>query len=263
MEHLFYLKGLHAGGNSTGFCSARAHGPSTKPEDQIVLAIAPVPEQADVIILGQDERQQLWSFTLWLVPEHGRRVRSFWAQQAMMAGKTADDLLNIARSQRDRGHTFNAAILYSGAKQLSFRGPNLRIGTFSEADNEFGELTLPTELQGKPPFQWQFGSNTYHVDAVGVAEADGKLAIVIRHEVPAPADSEEATATNRKLLADFEAAHQDLADAFETIVVDIVTHIAQSITSSERTSRKERNEKRRQEVVTAERLVSHPYRASR
>jgi hypothetical protein len=164
----------------------------------------------------------LWGFTLWFVPEHeSQKARSFWAGAVTMAGKTADDLFNMARAQRDRGHTFNAAILYDSAKRLSFRGPNLQLGSYAEIVKQQGELTLPSELQGKPPFRWQFASNTYQVDAVSADEVDGKLAIVIQHEVPAPDDSDTKTATNRNLIRDFEAAHHDLAEAFDTIVVDI------------------------------------------
>lgn len=219
VEHIFYVRQFGAGASLSTLCTAAAH--ESLSEGKVLVAAKAVNEQAHVIVEGENNNDT-WSFTLWLLPEQGKvRVNSFWAEQTTMAGKSTIELRNLARAQWHQNHNLNAAVLYSAAKDLAFRGPNLQLGIYPEIAKELSEVKLPAEVDGKPPFNWRLGADTYRVLGVAAVEVKGKLAIAIRQETPALMDDQDADAANHKLIAALRTAHPEFGDAFDEILVQI------------------------------------------
>jgi hypothetical protein len=220
--HLFYLTSIAAGADHMTPCTAVAHGSISSPEGRVVVAAKSLPVQAHVIVEGETNNN-IWTFALWLLPEDGsRRVQSFWATASAMVGKSGADIWALAREQRSRGHVFNAAVLYAAANDLAYRGPKFQLGIAPEIQKEAKELQLPPDLQGSPPFSWQFGATAYRVLRVGPIGVGGKLALMIRQELPALADNDEADGQNRALIHAFAEAYPEYSDVFDAIVVEAV-----------------------------------------
>jgi len=176
--------------------------PSARPEDQISVTVTSAPTQAYVIVAARSKTAD-WAFVLWLVREDGWRVQALNFGLTTLAGQSAKDTWRRARDERDRGHAFNAAVLYLAANQLVDRGPNFRLAIQPQIQGEMAKLQVPHELQGNPPFTWQFGEHTYKILQVGSIAVDGKIDISITQEVePWPTD-QEAGRRNRQLITEF------------------------------------------------------------
>lgn len=222
VEHIFLLKQFGAGANQTAICTATTHGSISSADGKVIVAAKASGEQAHVIVDGE-VNNDVWTITLWLLSEQGeKRVESSWVQQAMMAGKSAVELRDLARVQRDQNHNFNAAVLYAGAKNLAFRGPNLQLGIYQEISKELTDLRLPQEIEGTLPSNWRLNGDTYHVLAVGAVEVEGELALAIRQETPSLMDEQEADVANHKLIAAVRVAHPELTEVFEEILVQAI-----------------------------------------
>jgi hypothetical protein len=222
VAHTYFLTSAAVGSNRMVLCTAVAHGSVAQPEGKVLVAEKSIPEQAHVIVEG-DSNNNTWTFVLWLVPEEGNwHVHSFHIVPSAAIGKSAADIWAMAREQRNRQHLFNAAILYAGASELAFRGPNFQLGIWPEIQNEAKALQLPHELQGQPPFVWQFPTGSYRVLRVGPLGVGGKMALMIRREVGSLNDNKSIDDQNRALIRDFTKLYPDYADVFNAIIIEAV-----------------------------------------
>ena len=209
-------------------CTIAAAGSTATPDGSVFVAEKPIPEQAHILVtapLGDDTL----TFVFWVVTEDGaQHIEAINISQTTMAGKSANDLLTMARTEKSKDHGFNAAMLYAGAGQLAYRSPTFRLGISTVIQDELKTLKLPPELQGKPPFAWEFQGDHFNVLAVGTLAIDGKLGLGIRQQLsPFPGDDNEADARNRLLIRRLIAAYPDVAAQFRSIAVEIVDETGQ------------------------------------
>ena len=157
IEHSYRVSQLGMGSGATAVvCSQVSHGNVNSAEGRVMMAALPVPLQAHVIIEGTTKNNR-WAFVLWLSPnQQSWRINAFHILPTTILDRKATDLWNLARQEGRRGHTFNSYLLYASAEQLAFRGPNLQLGIQPEIEKEMAARDMPSELMGKPPYEWKF-----------------------------------------------------------------------------------------------------------
>ena len=194
-------------------------GNVSSPEGWVAVAAKPGPDQAHVIVESQT-RNNTWAFVIWLLQEQGNwHVQYFQATIVAMVGKSAQDLLAMARTQLQRHHNFNACALYAAALQLSGRGPNLQLGIQPEIQKEMAQLEVPREIEGQPPFTWHFGKSSFKVLTVGPLGIGGNIYLNIEQEIAHWTDDKDADRENRELIATFKKSYPEYSDVFAGLVV--------------------------------------------
>lgn len=190
----------------------------SKPDGWESLEAASVSEQAHVVMSAEARNNQL-AFTLWLVPEQKTwKVQGFWANVATLADKDSMQLWQLGRAQEAKGHSFNAAILYTAAAQVANRGPNFQMGITQSISQDLSKLTIPSEIQGPPPFSWKNGDKTYKINGVGPIAVGGKIYLTIAQEVQPWGADEEVDGWNKELLSYFKSRFPEYSDAFAGLV---------------------------------------------
>jgi hypothetical protein len=183
------------------------------------LAAKSVPEQAHVLLTGEARNNQL-ATTVWLLPEQGKwRVQSFWVGASSYGRLDTVELLNMARAQRQAGHRFNAAMLYTAATETSYRGANFQMGIAQAISDDLAHFDLPSGLKGQAPFLWSDSAMTYKVLQIGPISIANKLYIVIAHEVAPWQSNEQVEAWNKQVLAYFKGQYPEYAETFSGVVV--------------------------------------------
>lgn len=220
VAHSYRDSQVTTGGNqSMVACTAVAHGDASTPQGRVMIAVAPVPLQAHVIIEGKAKNNR-WAFVLWLIAaEPEWRIAGFEIRPITILDRTAADLWTLARQEKERGDAFNAYLLYVSAAQLAYRGPDLQLGIQPEIMKELSALKLPSELSGKPPFDWKFSDQTYHVLTIGPIGVGSTFDLRIVHQVAQTGDDQELERQNQALIKDFAAAHPDYSRVFDGLVV--------------------------------------------
>lgn len=224
IEHT-YVEREHAAGSAQTTmeeCTVVAHGSIAKPEGHVFIAARPISEQVHVII-GTTSGTNGYALVLWLVPEKSDwRILNMHFGMASILGKSATDLWAAAREQATQHHTFNAAILYATAIDLAYRGQDFQLGILRAMQTEMSKLTMPPELSGTPPFDWNLGGTLFRIRSVA-AIADGKkFALLIRQEIPALGTDAHAEKENRSLIAAFTKSYPEYTDAFDELAVEVV-----------------------------------------
>lgn len=220
--HTYFLRSLSQTGiNRMILCPAAKSGTISRPEDKIFVAMKGGVQETHVIVEG-DSNNSTWNFVFWLTLEDGAwRMQSLHFGPVVMFGKSASDYWAQAREQHDAGHRFNAAMLYSAAGGLAFRGPNFQLGIWREIATEARNLRLPAELEGTAPYLWKFGTDSFRVLAVRPFFAGGETDLTIRIEVPKIDDS-QPDELNRTLIRHLTTSYPELFDSFEAVVVEAV-----------------------------------------
>jgi hypothetical protein len=194
-------------------------GNISSPETWVAVNAKPGPAEAHVIVEGQTVNNTA-VFVVWLIPEQGNwHVQYIDYAIAEMVGKSAADLLKMAEMENQKQHDFNAFILYTAALQLADRGPFFQLGIRPEIEKEIGEVKKPNNLQGQPPFVWDFGKSTFKVLNVGPIGVGGKVYLLIDHEVEPWAEDKEADRQNRDLITAFARTYPEYKDVFAGLVV--------------------------------------------
>lgn len=186
--------------------------------DWVALQIKPGLTQAHVVLSGQT-RNNDWAFTLWLLPEDGAwRVQYFHIGMSAMAGRSANDLIQLAQKERTAGHMFNAALLYAGAKELVDRGPAFQLGTAQTLDQDLKGFGAPPELQQSLPMTWKMGGSDYKVLGVNILGVAGQIGLSFDLPLTVWKSSEDADKQNHAFLDAFLATHPNYASAFKFLV---------------------------------------------
>lgn len=213
VAQIHLVKAATSAPNARALCGSLA-----SPEGWVSVAVKPIAEQAHILIDAQT-RNNGWAFTLWLTPEPDWRVAYFQLTASSMVGKTAHDIWDLARSEQQARHDFNAAILYRAANQLAYRGPNFQLGISSEIQKEMQKMRLPSELQGQAPFIWKFSGGEYKVLDIGPIGVGGKIYLMITQEIAPWGADQEADQRNRALIADFKRAVPEYSSVFAGLLV--------------------------------------------
>lgn len=193
----------------------------SKPTGWESVAATDVAEQAHVL-LAADARNNQLVFTLWLVPERETwKIQSFWVNVATLADKGSEQLWELGHAEKQKGHFFNAALLYAAAAQACNRGPNFQLGLAQAITDEVSHLSVPAEIQGQPPFTWKAADVTFSVLNVGPIAVGGMIYVMIQHEASPWTNDSQAEALNRKLLAYFKSRFPEYSDVFAGIVARV------------------------------------------
>ena len=194
-------------------------GNLSSPEGWVAVNAKPGAAEAHVIVEGQTVNNTI-VFVVWLIPEQGNwHVQYVHSATAEMVGKSAVDLRKIAEAEKQKQHNFNAFIFYAAALQLADRGPFFQLGIRPDIEKEIGEAKRPDNLQGQPPFTWNFGKSTFKVLNVGPIGVSGRIYLLIDHEIEPWAEDKEADRKNRDLITAFAKANPEYRDAFAGLVV--------------------------------------------
>jgi hypothetical protein len=191
----------------------------TKPDGWDSLAVKNIPKQAHALLTAEARNNQL-AISVWLLPEQGKwKVQSFWIGASSYGSLNSMDLLNMARSQRQAGHRFNAAMLYTAAAETSYRGVNFQMGVAQAISDDLAHFDLPSGLKGQAPFLWNDSAATYKVSQIGPLSIANKLYIVIAHEVAPWQSNEQVEAWNKQVLAYFKGQYPEYSETFSGVVV--------------------------------------------
>lgn len=191
----------------------------SSPQGWVAVAAKDVPEQGHVLVEGQ-ALNNAWVFAVWLIPEQGKwRVQSFYANASTLADKSAEDIWALARAEKARGHSLNAAVLWAAATALASRGPNFQLGILPTIQEEMQQLSVPQELQGQPPFLWKAGEKAFRVLMVGPIAIGGKIYLVIDHEVQPWINDEQVEGWNRELMRYVVGRFPEYSEIFAGLLI--------------------------------------------
>src|ERR1700680_81222 len=149
----------------------------------VAVAAKAVPKQAHVVVAAHT-RNYDWAFVLWLIPEQSVwRVQNFYAGFTTTAGRTADQLWTMAQEQNQKGHLFNANLLYTAAHALAARGPSFQLGMSPDLEKDISQFVALPELQGPPPHTWHLEGATYSIAHVSIIGIGGQLDVLIDQQL--------------------------------------------------------------------------------
>ncbi len=208
---------------TTGSTTAPAVCSTASRADTVFLA-ARQGEQMHVFLTAKT-RNNDWAFSMWLTPEGGGwRVHAFYMSPEKMSGRTAADLMALARTQRDARHMFNASMLYAGARYLLDRGPNVQLGMLQELDTQMRGFETAPALKSPPPFKWRLDGVDYSIARVTIVGVDGKLALVFASINSGwnGTDDDDAERRNKRLLESIMKAYPELTGTFGVLVAQIL-----------------------------------------
>jgi hypothetical protein len=220
----YFLRSI-AGSESTVLvpCLALAAGGISRAEGQVFVALKTGGEQAHVIVEGDDGKHNIWNFVFWLILEDGAwRMHAVHFGPVVMLGKSADDYWADALDQQRLGHMFNAAMLYTAADSLAFKGLNFQPGVWRQIRGEAMNLSVPSELKGAPPHLWKFGADSYRVLQVLPYFAGGETDLTVKVEVPSVGDTKATDESNHVLVKHLTDAYPEVLESFQAIVVEAV-----------------------------------------
>jgi len=214
IRHTLLLTGTEKGG---GVTACGTFGPA---EGKVTVRYGKAAKQGYALIEGKSGNQR-WTFVLWMIAGPDWRVGHFQVALTTIAGRSVTDLLNTARSERDKGHAFTAFLLYDWAGILAERGPNLRIALQADIRKEGGAIPLqrPQELQGAWPRSWSLGGQAFTIGEIGLYDLDGGLYLKLVQDVGPWTGDSDAGRRNRDLIQAFAGAFPEYAAVFTGLVV--------------------------------------------
>jgi hypothetical protein len=203
-------------GNSIADCAKDR----TRSETNVMVQIKKIREQAYTIVSAKSS-QGTWIAVLWLIPRSGKwQVQAVYTTMKSASGKEASDILALARSEKSYGHLLNAGVLYSGAASLAARGPFYHTAFQDLIQEEAQQVTPPPEFRGNPPFVLKGAAGQLSIVRVSPNTVNGKLFMVITHEVPPWKDTREAEMVNRALISTFARKFPEYSHAFAGLVAE-------------------------------------------
>lgn len=204
--------------NGIAICSKDA----VHPEAGVTVAIQKVPEQAYALVSAKGKgSQETWIVSVWLIPSAEKwQVHSFYATIGTALGKSADEYIAMARTEKSRGHALSAGLLYSDAASISARGPFYHTGREDLIQREAQQVTPPQEFRGRAPFSLTGPSGAFSILHVNTIPLNGKLYLVIAHEVDPWKDSREIEQKNQALISTFAKQFPEYSDVFGGLVAE-------------------------------------------
>jgi hypothetical protein len=188
-------------------------------EQSFNMTVAPALEQAYALFSADGASNEL-AFVLWIVRDQsGWRVNSFAANPSTLAGRSAQQLWQIARVEHQRDHDFNATLLYLAAAQLVQRGPDFSLGYASQLATEQAAIPKPKELSGSPPFTLEDHGKAFTLRTIGPSDVGGRLFLGATHEVNAWKSQKDADRLNRELISLIKRLFPEYSSAFAGIIV--------------------------------------------
>ena len=199
-------------------------GSLSSPDKWAMVAALPVGDQYHVVMTSNSQNNA-WMINIWLVPAGaGWRVEGFHVGLQTIGGRSARQILVEARQQRDKGHMFNAAMLYAVLPSLIDRGEGFQPGIAQDVRSDLAAFNLPPELAGKPPFAMVWNGHHFTVDQIQVIGFGPAMDLMILYTDPSwnGTDYTRAEAINRGLIDAFRAAHPEYADKFAGVAARLL-----------------------------------------
>jgi hypothetical protein len=208
VAHTYFIHSVGNGPDTRAICGTLAN------YQWVSAEIKPGLPQAYVEV-GTHTRNNDWAFTLWMSQEGSSwRIENFHPGASSIVGQTPEMLLTSARSERAADRTFNAAMLYAGVKGTIDRGPTFQLGIAQELQEDLSKFSMPTELQGQPPFTWKIGGQSYLVDQASIIGIDKQLGLMFVLPLNVWKGNDDADQNNRAFIHAFIATHSDFSRAF-------------------------------------------------
>jgi hypothetical protein len=210
--HTYYIESAGTGPDARAICGKVAG------DDWVSVQVKPGLSQAHVLIASSTANNG-WALTLWLLPAgDGWQVQYFNMSVSAISGLTPDMLLARARQERDAGHAFNAAMLYTGVQGTIDRGPAFQLGIDQALHADLHNFTAPADLAGDPPFVWNMNGADYNVGQVTIIGIAGKLGLVFMLPQTEWSGEQDSDAKNRAFITAFIATHPDYSRVFAFLV---------------------------------------------
>lgn len=156
-----------------------------------------------------------WAFTTWL-----RQGASRWDVYAIdvrnvgVGDLGAAEIFAMARTQRDRGHSMSAWLLYRAARGLVSRGDYFSLPLQADIDADIRAFDATLLEPGELPIYWTSGRTTFGVQDAATASLNGRLWIQLRRWTSVWPGERAMKAENRRVLAAFLKAHPDWSESF-------------------------------------------------
>jgi hypothetical protein len=208
VDHTYLVDAAGSGHDVFSACAPRTG------TDRVFAGTSLGSSQAHVLI-SMNSRNNGWTFTLWLMHEDGAwRVRYFYFGVSAIAGRSAEDLLKLAREQNAHGHALMAEALYVGADITSNRGTSFALSVRRDLRSDVATFKTDPMVEGKPPFTWTMGAATYKVAKVSIIGIGDQLGLSFDLPVDPWKDDKDAEARNHAFLDAFRAAHPEYSEVF-------------------------------------------------
>jgi hypothetical protein len=211
LAHLYLLDTHGSGPDARAICG-------TLDGNWVSVAIKPGLRQAYAVFTAETQNNG-WEFVYWLVPNGDSwRLQDIHISTASVAGHDARDLLDMARRERDAGRSFNATMLYAGAKDMAGRGPAFQLAIGQTLDSDLKAFVAPPELRGATPLIWTLNGKEYRVTQVALIGIGKQLGLGFVLPQTVWTNSADVDARNREFLDGFRAKHPDYAKVFSFLV---------------------------------------------
>ena len=184
------------------------------------VRLGSAPKQAHVILVEPVTNGQQ-TFAVSLLFESGKwKADGFHTWISEIAGRGGAELWAQAKQQRQRGHLFNATMLYAVASQALDGGPYYHPAAWSEFRKDYQTFTPTPELKGPPPYNWSLGQKTFKISSVSyIGLDDHQVMLIIYQPLVNWLGERDADHRNHELIDAFVAAHPEWIESFDGIVV--------------------------------------------
>ena len=208
VEHSFLVHVVGSGAK-TAVCGSVAD-----PAQRATLVLGDNAEQAFTVLLA-DAPNNVVAITFRLLPEKGKwLVNGFTFGAATLGDRDSSAVLEMARAEEQKGHRFNAGLLYEAAIEASVRGGYVRLGTADVAQEAAARLKVPAALSGNPPFHWSDGRANWEILSIGPMAIAGKLYVVINQKLSEWRSDNDADQSNKVLIQYFKHQFPEYRDVF-------------------------------------------------
>lgn len=183
------------------------------------VAAGPALKQAYVLFTAHTQGEGVSTYTIWLRIDDGAwRIVSFHLDPSRMGGRDAFAWWSIAKEQRRQGHDLNAALLYSTARALLYRGPFYQPAGLVPLLQDMQTLHMPDEIKGKPPFNWTLDGQIFKVMSVSpVGVPGGKVVLALVQQSSDWTTDEDADRQNHWLINTYMKVHPEWSQVFDYI----------------------------------------------
>jgi hypothetical protein len=212
-----YVLNVNAAPAATGIVPCMS--PAPNPEWDSVAVMGPAGKQAHVLFAASSA-ENVVNYVIWLRVEGGAwRVTAFYVGSGLMGGRSGADWWEVAKKQRQEGHDFNAALAYSTARNLLYRGPNYSGPTFISLMQDARTMSIPQELVGPFPMNWTLDGRAFRIALVSPVGTSGKRAVLAIAQLSDFADNPDADRQNHILIDAFNKAHPEWREVFDWLAV--------------------------------------------
>jgi hypothetical protein len=216
LQHTFLI---HVVGTPSPGARVTCGADPSDPMQSFQMSVAPALEQGYTLFLA-DARQNALAFVVWLVRDRtGWKVNGFAANASTLAGRNAQQLWQLGRSEHEQAHDFNATLLYAAVLQIAQRGPDFSLGFFPQVAGELAVIPKPKQISGNPPFTFEDHGRSFRVRDIGPTDVGGRLYLGLAQEIEPWKSPKFPERRNRELISLIKREFPEYATVFAGILV--------------------------------------------